>query len=174
MVIRYGVLILLLTLCSTAVADELRIEVDLSESKLRAVLGDQVQEYDVGVGSKKHPTPQGVFTIKKVVWNPSWVPPPEKWARNKSAKPPGHPDNPMKRVKVFFKEPDYYIHGSDEPEGNSHGCIRMSPEQAAEIAQLVMEHGGQPRDLPWYRRIFKRRSTKVVLLTEPVAIQIRG
>ena len=77
----------------------------------------------------------------------------------------------MKRVKMFFKEPDYFIHGSDDP-STSHGCIRMSPGEASALAQLLMEHGGQPRSLPWYRRVFKRRSTRVVLLSKPIAIEI--
>lgn len=155
-----------------SIAGELRLEVDLSESRLTAsVDGQTSREYNVGVGSKKYPTPQGGFKIRKVIWNPGWVPPDAKWARKKTPKPPGHPDNPMKRVKIFFKEPDYYIHGSDDP-SPSHGCIRMTPTEASELARLLMDHGGQPRSLPWYRRIFKRRTTRVVLLSTPITIEI--
>lgn len=164
-------LLLAAMLAQPVVAAEMRLEVDLSSSKLTAHIADKTREYNVGVGSKKYPTPQGRFTIRKVIWNPGWVPPDEKWARKKTPMPPGHPDNPMKRVKMFFKEPDYFIHGSDDP-STSHGCIRMSPGEASALAQLLMEHGGQPRSLPWYRRVFKRRSTRVVLLSKPIAIEI--
>ena len=153
---------------------ELRLEVDQSERELMAILdGDVVKRYEVSVGKPNHPTPRGTFKIRKVIWNPAWKPPDEKWARGKTAKPPGHPDNPMKRVKMFFKEPDYYIHGSDDLEGESHGCVRMDPDDVTELGQLIMSHGGKPMPEPWYRRIFRRRTTKVIYLTEPVAVSIR-
>jgi murein L,D-transpeptidase YcbB/YkuD len=162
----------------SAFADDLRLEVDLSERKLVATVGDEIlREYDVAVGKPKNPTPQGEFKIRKLIWNPSWKPPAEKWAKGKTAKPPGHPDNPMKVVKIFFREPDYYIHGTDEEESLGraapHGCVRMHPEDVTELGKLVMEYGGKPMTEPWYRRIFHRRSTKVIYLSEPVRVAIQ-
>jgi len=172
-------LILTLTLWSPALAAELRLEVDLSERLLHVVAdGETVETFTVAVGKEKYPTPEGSFKIRKVIWNPAWKPPDSKWARGKTAKPPGHPENPMKRVKMFFKEPDYYIHGTGEEESlgkaESHGCIRMDPDDVTRLAQLVMEHGGKPMPEPWYRKIFRRKSTKVVYLAVPVAVEIRG
>ena len=95
-------LILTTILWSPALAAELRLEVDLSERQLLVMVDDQVIEtFAVSVGKEKNPTPEGEFKIKKVIWNPSWKPPDAKWARGKTAKPPGHPENPMKRVKMF-------------------------------------------------------------------------
>ena len=153
------------------------LEVDVSEKQLRAVEdGHVVEEFDIAVGKDPKPTPTGAFTIKKIIWNPAWHPPDEKWARGKTPKPPGHPDNPMKRVKMFFREPDYYIHGTDDLDSlgseASHGCVRMAPDDVTRLAQAVMDHGGQPRPLPWYRRIFRSRASKTVLLTAPVPIRI--
>jgi lipoprotein-anchoring transpeptidase ErfK/SrfK len=153
------------------------LEIDREDNELRVYEEKELlAKYDVSVGKDEHPTPAGQFSIRKIVWNPSWVPPNERWARGKSAMPPGHPDNPMKRVKMFFKEPDYYIHGTGEVdklgEPASHGCVRMDPEDVTELAQLVMEHGGKPQPLPWYRRIFRSRSSKTVLLANPVPIRI--
>ncbi|HVG22755.1 MAG TPA: L,D-transpeptidase [Thermoanaerobaculia bacterium] len=172
-------LTLTLLLWSPALAAELRLQVDLSERELQVVANEEVIEsFAVSVGTDKYPTPEGEFTIRKVIWNPAWKPPDSKWARGKTAKPPGHPDNPMKRVKMFFKEPDYYIHGTGDEESlgkaESHGCIRMSPEEVTRLAQLVMEHGGKPMPEPWYRKVFHRKSTKVVYLEVPVAVEIRG
>jgi lipoprotein-anchoring transpeptidase ErfK/SrfK len=160
-------------------AAPLRLEVDLSDRVLRAFVGsEQVARYDVAVGTKNDPTPRGTFTIRKIVWNPSWHPPEEKWAKGKTSKPPGHPDNPMKRVKMFFQEPDYYIHGTGDEDSlgsaASHGCVRMSPHDVTELAKLVMARGGKPQPEPWYRRILHSRATKVIFLKQPVAIQIRG
>jgi lipoprotein-anchoring transpeptidase ErfK/SrfK len=155
----------------------LRIQVDLSARQLIAFDGDTVLDrYDVAVGTNEKPTPRGNFAIKKLVWNPSWHPPDEKWARGKSPKGPGDPDNPMKRVKIFFSEPDYYIHGTDDLDSlgsaASHGCLRMSPSEVTALAKLVMEHGGKPMPEPWYRRIFRSRSTKVIYLENPIPITI--
>jgi murein L,D-transpeptidase YcbB/YkuD len=84
----------------------------------------------------------------------------------------------MKRVKLFFSEPDYYIHGTDADDSlgkaESHGCLRMNTGDATELAQLVMTRGGSPMPEPWYRRIFRRRTTKVVYLKEPIAIDIHA
>lgn len=176
---RLSFLILTALLWSPALAAELRLEVDLSERQLLVIVDDDVIEtFAVSVGTDKYPTPEGEFTIRKVIWNPAWKPPDSKWARGKTAKPPGHPENPMKRVKMFFKEPDYYIHGTGDEESlgkaESHGCIRMHPEDVTRLAQLVMEHGGKPMPEPWYRKIFRKKSTKVVYLEVPVAVEIRG
>jgi lipoprotein-anchoring transpeptidase ErfK/SrfK len=168
-----------LTVASVAQAQEagLRLEVDLSDNQLSVYRGDEVVEtYAVSTGKEKYPTPTGTFRVRKIVWNPSWVPPEEKWAKDKSPKPPGHPDNPMKRAKIFFKEPDYYIHGTGDIESlgapASHGCVRMSPEEVTELARLLMEHGGKPKPLPWYRRIFKSKKTAVVVLAQPIELRI--
>jgi lipoprotein-anchoring transpeptidase ErfK/SrfK len=153
--------------------------VDLSERELRVVVdGDLVRSYPVAIGKDSYPTPEGAFKIRKVILNPAWKPPDSKWARNKTAKPPGHPENPMKLVKMFFKEPDYYIHGTGDEDSlgqaESHGCIRMRESDIVELTQLVMDHGGKPMPEPWYRRIFRRKTTKVVYLTAPVLFEIRS
>lgn len=158
-------------------AAELRLEVDLEGRALMAIVdGEEIERFPVAIGTEDYPTPTGDFSIRKVIWNPAWNPPDSKWAKGKTAKPPGHPDNPMKRVKMFFKEPDYYIHGTGAEDSlgkaESHGCIRMAPEDVTRLAQLVMEHGGKPMPEPWYRRIFRSRATKVVYLDEPIQVAI--
>lgn len=162
---------------SLPLAAELRLEVDLSQRELVAIVdGQPVEHFPVSVGTDDYPTPLGDFAIRKVIWNPPWAPPDSKWARGKTPKGPGHPDNPMKRVKMFFKEPDYYIHGTAAEDSlgkaESHGCIRMSPEDVTRLAQLVMEQGGKPMPEPWYRRILHRKTTEVVYLSTPVAVEI--
>jgi len=176
---RFILLLVTLLFCAIPATAELQLQVDLSERRLVAVDdGNEVAAYAVAVGTKKYPTPQGSFNIRKVVWNPPWKPPDSKWAKGKPPRPPGHPENPMKVVKIFFSEPDYYIHGTDDEDslGNaeSHGCIRMNTEDATALAQLVMTHGGKPMPEPWYKRIFRKRTTKVVYLATPVKIQIHG
>jgi len=155
---------------------------------LRADLGARIlivrqgnntlKTYAVAVGQDRYPTPLGSFEIEKIVWNPSWHPPPgSEWAKGKTAKGPGDPRNPMKVVKIFFKEPDYYIHGTDDVESlgsaASHGCLRMDPDEVADLAKLIMEHGGQPREENWFWRIIhSRREEKVVILNNPISLTI--
>lgn len=156
----------------------LTLTASLSQRTLTLRQGDSVvATYPVAVGTDAHPTPTGEFTIKKVVWNPRWVPPDEPWAKGKTPKEPGHPANPMKVVKIFFNEPDYYIHGTDDlkslGEAASHGCLRMDPDQAAEVAQWVMIHGGKPHEENWFKRIIHfRRQEQVVYLDNPISITI--
>jgi hypothetical protein len=156
----------------------LTLAASLSERTITVRQGDSVVNvYQVAIGADNHPTPTGNFRIKRIVWNPRWVPPDEAWARGKSAKEPGHPANPMKVVKIFFKEPDYYIHGTGDLKSlgsaASHGCLRMDPDQAAELAKWVMLHGGQPREEGWFQRILHfRRQEQTVYLEKPVLLVI--
>lgn len=179
MSVKRPIFLILTLLLGLPAAAELHLDVDLSERTLVAVEdGNEVARYAVAIGTKDYPTPRGDFHIRKVVWNPPWKPPDSPWAKGKDAQPPGHPDNPMKRVKIFFSEPDYYIHGTDADDSlgraESHGCLRMNVADATQLGQLVMERGGKPMPEPWYRRIFRRRTTKVIYLKAPVPITIHG
>ena len=157
-------------------AGPLRLEVSVSERILRVIEGDQiVKTYPVAVGKSAHPTPRGRFSIRRIIWNPRWVPPNSVWARGKTPKEPGDPNNPMGRVKLFFSEPDYYIHGTENEaslgRAESHGCVRMANRDVVELAQRVMEHGGQPRPQSWFHRILNAvRSTSEVRLSETVTV----
>jgi len=138
--------------------------------------GHDVKKYDTAVGSKKHPTPMGRFTVRHIVWNPAWHPPDAKWAKGKTAKPPGHPDNPMKVVKIFFQEPDYYIHGTDDDdslgEAASHGCIRMGESDVFELARFLQENDGAPKPSEWYDKVMKAGRPASVILPRPLTIVI--
>jgi lipoprotein-anchoring transpeptidase ErfK/SrfK len=157
----------------------LELRASVSERMLYVTRGDTtLKTFQIAVGTQRYPTPRGTFRIRKMIWNPSWRPPPNsEWARGKKARGPGEPGNPMKVVKIFFKEPDYYIHGTDAVESlgsaASHGCLRMDPEEVAELAKLIMENGGQPREENWFLRlIHSRREEKPIYLESPVWITI--
>ena len=141
-------------------------------------MGDSVvATHAVAVGADGHATPTGTFQIKRLIWNPRWVPPKEPWARGKTAKEPGDPDNPMQTVKIFFREPDYYIHGTPAVESlgkaASKGCLRMDPREVADVARWVMEHGGEPRPPSWFERIRRlARREHIVHLKNPVTLTI--
>jgi L,D-transpeptidase ErfK/SrfK len=139
--------------------------------------GKDVKTYDVSVGTAKYPTPTGTFRINHIVWNPAWVPPPDaKWAKGKQATKPGDKKNPMKVVKIFFKEPDYYIHGTGDEAAlggaASHGCIRMSQADAFALGRYLMENCGAPKNDDWYAGVFSRGVSADIRLPRYVPIVI--
>ena len=155
------------------------LHADLSSRMLTVKRGDEIiKTYQVAVGQPRYPTPPGSYSIRKIVWNPSWHPPPDAaWAKGKSAKGPGEPGNPMKVAKIFFKEPDYYIHGTGDVnslgDAASHGCLRMDPDEVADLAKLVMTEGGQPREENWFWRIIHfRNQEKTIYLDDPVPLTV--
>jgi lipoprotein-anchoring transpeptidase ErfK/SrfK len=157
---------------------QLSLEARLSDRFLFVLLGDSVAHvYPIAIGKAGHPTPTGTFSIRRMIWNPRWVPPDSPWARGKRATPPGARNNPMQGVKIFFREPTYYIHGTNDEasigHAASHGCIRMTAEDAAHVARWLMEHGGQPRPEGWYQRV-RRAVTRehVVQLSDPIQLVI--
>ena len=165
---------------ASAVADvPISLQANLGSRILTVSKGNtKLRTYAVAVGNPKYPTPQGIYGIRKIVWNPSWRPPPgSDWAKGKKPQGPGDPKNPMKVVKIFFREPDYYIHGTDDIESlgsaESHGCLRMDPNEVADLAKMVMENGGQPRGENWFWRIIHFRSEeKVVYLDNPIFLTV--
>lgn len=153
---------------------------DLSQRKLYVRNGDSiVRTYTVAVGRDSKPTPPGDYSIRKIIWNPAWIPPDSKWAQGKKPQAPGAKSNPLQVVKIFFREPDYYIHGTNEPESlgeaRSHGCIRMDPNDAYELARYLMDNAGQPRDDSWFDRVLHDRGqSQTVILDHPVPFHVQG
>jgi len=122
------------------------LQVSLSARQLRVADGDStVAMYEVAVGRPSNPTPTGTFETGDIVWNPSWTPPSSNWAANKHYQPPGAAANPMQGVKIYFKAPYYYIHGTNAPgsigEAASHGCLRMTEDDAVALAKRIQRAG---------------------------------
>jgi lipoprotein-anchoring transpeptidase ErfK/SrfK len=154
--------------------------VDISERRLYVMSGnDVVRTFPVAVGEEGYATPAGNFTIRRMIWNPDWRPPPSAWARDKKYEAPGSPGNPMGRVKLFFREPDYYIHGtglaSSLGNARSHGCLRMRNIDAVELARLVMINAGATQNQAWYEETIANATTmRPVTLPRPVTIRVRA
>src|SRR5215218_5880625 len=162
---------LALTVWTSIVAREavptagLALTASLSERTLTVRRGGEtVKVYDVAVGT-------GSYSIRKIVWNAAWVPPDQKWAEGKRPQGPGDPENPMKVVKIFFREPAYYINGTEATgslgRAASHGCLRMDPDEAGELALMVMENAGVSRDWDWVKGILHIGEQRTVRLATP-------
>ena len=125
----------------------LRLEVSLANRTLSVIENGRVSKvYQVAVGRPGNPTPTGSFRTGRIVWNPWWKPPAVWWARKKKAQAPGDPDNPMQGVKIYFRAPDYYIHGTNDPasigRAASRGCVRMRESDAKSLARRIQKAGG--------------------------------
>ena len=140
------------------------------------VNGQDVKRYDVAVGTPKHATPMGRFGVRHIVWNPAWVPPNAKWSKGKQPAAPNDPKNPMKVVKLFFQEPDYYIHGTDQEDtlgaAASHGCIRMAQQDVYDLARYIMQNGGAPHSDDWYNNVINGTKPADVRLPKAVPLVI--
>lgn len=146
---------LLATACFTPAAAQqtpagtrdLRIVVNIAAGRLHVYEGGTLtRNYAVSVGTRGHQTPAGQYRVGRVVWNPWWHPPEAAWAAKRKVTPPG-PGNPMGRAKIFFRDPDYYIHGTPS-EGRlgrpaSHGCIRMRNRDVMELARIIHRYDTQ-------------------------------
>jgi hypothetical protein len=137
--------------------------------------GRLVRVFPVSVGSWRHPTPIGEFTLTRAVWNPWWNPPASEWARGEKAQPPG-PGNAMGRVKLHFL-PLYFIHGTTEAaelgRPASHGCVRMANRDVVELARLVHRHATPDLAAATLDRLAANpRATRDIPLARPVTLRI--
>jgi len=161
---------------SGASAHDLRIEVVLSEKTLYVYRGEEtLRRYPVAIGTLDYPTPEGEYEVHELIWNPPWVPLPDReWTQHQTRKEPGDPENPMRVLKIPFDPPYYYIHGTSEPWSvgrlASHGCLRMRENDAADLGRLLMDAAGDPPDR--FDERVRRGKTEVVRLRAPITLRI--
>lgn len=105
--------------------------------------GRLVAAYPVGLGRPSWPTPPGDFEVVSRIQNKTWIVPrsiQEEMLREGRAVltevPPG-PDNPLGAHWLGLSIPGYGIHGTIAPSSvydfRSHGCIRLHPDDIAEL-----------------------------------------
>lgn len=101
----------------------------------------------IGIGRQGWDTPEGTFSIKEKIVDPTWHVP-ASIAEDMASQgvvlpktiPPG-PDNPLGQYAMRLSLPNYLIHGTNRPDGVglrvSAGCIRMYPKSIAELFAQV-------------------------------------
>jgi len=107
--------------------------IDLSDFELTVMLdGRFVRRYDVGIG-KDGTTPLGTFTVREKQPNPKYWGDPVREADD--------PENPLGEHWIGIGN-SYGIHGTIAPESigkrESAGCIRMLPDDVAEVYDLLV------------------------------------
>ncbi|HQR48087.1 MAG TPA: L,D-transpeptidase family protein [Steroidobacteraceae bacterium] len=108
-----------------------------------------VRTYPISTGKMDWKTPIGVTQIQSKQEKPNWYPPASVLKEHEErgdplpkVVPPG-PDNPLGEYAMRLAIPGgaYLIHGTNKPAGVgmqvTHGCIRMYPEDIAELFPLV-------------------------------------
>lgn len=106
-----------------------------------------VVTYPISIGRMDWQTPIGMTKVTAKVRNPTWYPPKsvreEHAAEGRplpAAVPPGK-DNPLGEYAIKLDIPGYLIHGTNRPDGVgmrvTHGCIRMFPEDIADLAAHI-------------------------------------
>jgi lipoprotein-anchoring transpeptidase ErfK/SrfK len=123
------------------------VVVDRSDGSVAAVDGQNklVGRYPATMGSEHDPLPIGTWKITGVTENPPFNYNPDlfwdaKAAHSKARIAPG-PNNPVGVVWIDLSKEHYGIHGTPEPgqigKTESHGCIRLTNWDAAELAKMV-------------------------------------
>ena len=124
------------------------ILVNLPQAMLfRFSQGELVSAYPVGLGKPSWPTPQGEFKVVNRQANKPWLVPKsiqEEMRREgkivEEEVPPG-PDNPLGKHWLGLNLWGYGIHGTIAPASvyhfQSHGCIRLHPDDIAELFDQV-------------------------------------
>ena len=101
-----------------------------------------VKTYPVAVGSPRYRTPIRAQTMRTIVWNAWWIPPPSPWAQHDKPTPPGK-HNPLGNIKMPIGA-GLMLHGTNQPRSigtaASHGCIRMLTQDAWELARWLQSH----------------------------------
>ena len=106
------------------------INIDKASQKMAVFLDDvQLYEWPVSTGLSGYTTPSGTYTARSM--NEIWYS--RQWD-----------DAPMPHA-VFFTKDGHAIHGTHEVKRlgkpASHGCVRLSPENAATLYALVAKTG---------------------------------
>lgn len=119
--------------------------------------------YPIGIGREGWVTPIGKFRIMQKVAHPVWIAPDSimKYRQEHGDPMPSKivqpgPDNPLGTRALRLSQPDYLIHGNDDPAGIgrriSAGCIRMYNSDVEQLFSMV------------------KKGTKVVIINKPYKV----
>ena len=141
-----GTVVLLLTASAAAQTAEQPIATNDAAKPTRLILvsipdrkialidnGKVVKLFPVAVGKDSTPSPEGTFTVKTRLENPTY------YHKGKVVAPGAQ--NPLGSRWMGLSEKGYGIHGTNEPKSigkaASHGCIRMAKKDLEELFLLV-------------------------------------
>jgi lipoprotein-anchoring transpeptidase ErfK/SrfK len=118
------------------------ILVRAGENKLYLYENGQItKSWPVATGAAGYLTPEGVWRVMEKIVNPSWHNPGSAWAKGLPAVIPPGPNNPLGTKALRLDAPAILIHATANRGSigysESHGCIRMTEENEAELFSMV-------------------------------------
>jgi L,D-transpeptidase ErfK/SrfK len=136
---KHGQIIKLAAIVAMAAVDSYaderkRIIISIPDRKLVLMSGEKILKvYDVAVGKRSTPSPEGEFRIASRIPNPTWIGPDKVVGPGKG--------NPLGTRWMGLGYRGYGIHGTNVPgsigKPASHGCIRMRRHDIEELFELV-------------------------------------
>jgi len=124
-----------------------KVVVSKSDSTVTALdaQGKMIAQYPATMGSEHDPLPLGDWKVNGVSKNPPFHYNPDLFwdadAKDEKATIKPGPNNPVGVVWIDLSKSHYGIHGTPEPstigKTQSHGCIRLTNWDAAELAAMV-------------------------------------
>jgi len=176
---KFGLMLLVL-LClgqsAAAGAAGLRVTINLPAYTLRLYDGGELlMERPVTIGAPEHPTPVGRWQVKRLIWQPAWMPPPSMSEGKADPVPPG-PGNPMGAVKLRLTGA-IFLHGTERRnrlgQPASHGCIRLANDDARALAKHLQRRLLDEADRRRVRRRRQARPDRPVAVRLPEAVPVR-
>ncbi|HYV27889.1 MAG TPA: L,D-transpeptidase, partial [Candidatus Eisenbacteria bacterium] len=160
---------------------DLRITVNVPAFQLTLWQGGkEVRTYQIGIGRKEFPLPDGLHRATQIVFNPDWVPPDSSWVEEHDVVPgerieADDPRNPLGKIKIPLGN-GILIHQASGPSNLghlvSHGCVRLLTNDLFDLAEKIIA----ARSLPVSRQqIDHARNSKdrlVVKLDAPLIVDI--
>jgi lipoprotein-anchoring transpeptidase ErfK/SrfK len=144
---RPGTVIKVANIGQNATTPVARIVADKNRKQVRAYddAGKLVVAYPATIGSADTPSPSGTHAVERVAFDPDYTYNPnlnfKQGDNSKILKIPPGPNGPVGSIWIALDKPTYGIHGTPDPskigKTESHGCVRLTNWDAAELAKLV-------------------------------------
>jgi len=122
---------------------DVSLTINIAQRLLVYSEGDEIRAYPIAVGRRTWPTPVGAFTIASKETDPTWdVPASIQREMAAEGRPvitrvAPSPSNPLGARWIGLSLPSLGIHGTNAPSSiysfSSHGCIRMHPDDVADL-----------------------------------------
>ena len=123
------------------------LTINIAQRLLVVAEGERARAYPITVGKRTWPTPVGAFTVLSKEIDPVWDVPVsiqremEQQGKTVITRMEASPDNPLGQYWIGLSLPGIGIHGTNAPSSiyafASHGCIRMHPDDVADLFQRI-------------------------------------
>ena len=99
--------------------------------------GRIAKSWPVATGAAGFPTPTGTWRVVQKIVNPTWINPGSAWAKSMPARIGPGPNNPLGTKALALNASGILIHATSDRSSigfsASHGCIRMTEEDEADL-----------------------------------------